>query len=176
MSNRKRAARPNLFLSIFCGGTELALRILRLHEAVSSGPLARLPSVAPPICGAIDYRGDALPVVDLAAKLHLSAHRTMEECWVIVVDVSIEGERMLLGVLAEAVGGAYELDRDQIGAPTEDSAIPPLCLLGIGEIGSRLVPLVDIGRIISVRELEIASAIGDQEIRARVPLDLKAIH
>lgn len=175
MSDRNRAANRNLFLSFFCGGAELALRILRLHEAVSSGPLARLPSVAPSICGAIDYRGDALPVVDLAANFNLAAQQTMEECWVIVVDVSIEGERMLLGVLAEGLGGAYELDRDQIRAPTEECAISPLYLLGIGELGSRLVPLVDIGRVVSTRDLEIASAIGDQEIRARGPLGLKAI-
>jgi len=174
MSNRNRAANSNLFLGFFCGGTELALRILRLHEALSSGSSVRLPSMAPPIWGAIDYRGDALPVVDLAAKLQLSAPQTAEEYWVIVVDVSVEGERMVLGVLAEGISGAYELARNQIRAPNGDCAIPPPLLLGMGELGSRMLPLVDIGRVISTRDLEIASAIGDRELRASASLELKA--
>jgi purine-binding chemotaxis protein CheW len=140
----------------------MAIAILRLHDAIPSPVLKPVSSVSPAIRGVIDYRGSALPVLDVSMKLAPSTYEGVTQPWIIVLDVSVDGERVILGVLAERIGEAFELDEDRMHTPTGLGASSPAEFLrGLAQVDSRVIPVVDMDLIVSAKGLQIASALGD---------------
>ena len=149
------------FLSFYSASTEMAIAILRLHDAIPSPVLKPVSSVSPAIRGVIDYRGNALPVLDVSMKLAPSTYEGVIQPWIIVLDVSVDGERVILGVLAERIGEAFELDERMMLSTRLGAASPAEFFRGLAEVDARLIPVVDMDLIVSAKGLQIASALGD---------------
>src|SRR5215469_13286695 len=139
----------------------MAIAILRLHDAIPSPVLKPVSSVSPAIRGVIDYRGNALPVLDVSMKLAPSTYEGAIQPWIIVLDVSVDGERAILGVLAERIGEAFELDERMMHSTRLGAATPAEFFRGLAEVDARFIPVVDIDLIVSAKGLQIASALGD---------------
>jgi len=139
----------------------MAIAILRLHDAIPSPVLKPVSSVSPAIRGVIDYRGNALPVLDVSMKLAPSTYEGVIQPWIIVLDVSVDGERVILGVLAERIGEAFELDERMMLSTRLGAASPAEFFRGLAEVDARLIPVVDMDLIVSAKGLQIASALGD---------------
>ena len=139
----------------------MAIAILRLHDAIPSPALKPVSSVSPAIRGVIDYRGNALPVLDVSLKLAPSTYEGAIQPWILVLDVSVDGERVILGVLAERIGEAFELDERMMLSTRLGAASPAEFFRGLAEVDARLIPVVDMDLIVSAKGLQIASALGD---------------
>jgi len=139
----------------------MAIAILRLHDAIPSPVLKPVSSVSPAIRGVIDYRGSALPVLDVSLKLAPSTYEGAIQPWILVLDVSVDGERVILGVLAERIGEAFELDERMMLSTRLGAASPAEFFRGLAEVDARLIPVVDMDLIVSAKGLQIASALGD---------------
>ena len=150
------------FLSFYSASTEMAIAILRLHDAIPSPVLKPVSSVSPAIRGVIDYRGNALPVLDVSMKLAPPTYEGAIQPWILVLDVSVDGERVILGVLAERIGEAFELDEGMMHTAIGlGGASPAEFFRGLAEVDARLIPVVDMDLIVSAKGLQIASALGD---------------
>jgi chemotaxis signal transduction protein len=78
------------------------------------------------------------------------------------LDASVDSERVILGLLVDRIGEAFELDEGITRTATELGAPSPVeFLLGLAKVDSRLIPVVDMDLIVSAKELQIASALGD---------------
>jgi hypothetical protein len=76
--------------------------------------------------------------------------------------VSVDGERVILGVLAERIGEAFELDEGMMHTAIGlGGASPAEFFRGLAEVDARLIPVVDMDLIVSAKGLQIASALGD---------------
>ena len=139
----------------------MAIAILRLHDAIPSPVLKPVSSVSPAIRGVIDYRGNALPVLDVSMKLAPSTYEGAIQPWILVLDVSVDGERVILGVLAERIGEAFELDERMMLSTRLGAASPAEFFRGLAQVDSRVIPVVDMDLIVSAKGLQIASALGD---------------
>jgi purine-binding chemotaxis protein CheW len=145
-------------LSFAAGGTEYGIPILKVREILQYEGVTQVPSAPPSVRGVTNVRGTAVPVLDLAAKLGRDLSAPTNRSCVLVVDVVISGERLTLGVFADAVNEVVDL-------PTEDIEPPPTFgggakvsyLTGLGKVGRRFILLLDLDRIASAADAELAA-------------------
>src|SRR5512134_491620 len=91
-----------------------ALDITQVREVLDYTAITRVPRMPEFMRGVINLRGAVVPVVDLRRKFGMPAtERTVNTC-IIIVELSLEGERTVLGALADAVQEVIELGPGQI--------------------------------------------------------------
>src|SRR5512137_2521407 len=78
-----------------------ALDVAKVREILDFTTVTRVPQTPDFMRGVINLRGSVVPVMDLRLKFGMSAtEKTVNTC-VIVVEMVMEGETMVLGVLAD---------------------------------------------------------------------------
>ncbi len=137
------------FLRFAVGAQELALELHRLEEIVEPGRITRAPGAPPWLLGALNLRGQALPVLDLAIKLGLPAEATDAlRPAVLVFRPGAQAPR--LGVRVSGVLGFVEIDERAIApAPRFGGALPPGLLAGLVSIDGRFVPWLDLAAAVA---------------------------
>jgi purine-binding chemotaxis protein CheW len=124
---------------------ELAIELSRLEEIVEPGPITRAPGAPAWVLGALNLRGLALPVIDLARKLGLvvrgydEGHRPA----ILIFRPAVGAAR--LGVWVSSVLGFVEVGESALkAAPRFDGAIAADLLSGLVGLGDRFVPVLDL--------------------------------
>jgi purine-binding chemotaxis protein CheW len=171
-------------LTFLMAGEEYAVRLRHVREIVEYDTITRVPSTPPWIRGVINLRGGVLAVVDLAIKFGLPESEVTRRTCIIVVEVELEGQLTPTGVLAEAVSQVVTLDAGRIeAAPAFGTRVAADYLLGIGRVDERLVPVLDIERVLSAGELlaapppEAVASVGTPEAGpVPSPAGAKAAH
>lgn len=147
-------ARPDQYVSFLLAGEEYAVSILRAREIVAYDTITRVPRMAASVRGVLNLRGQVIPVIDLAAKLGLSATEVTRWTCVLVVDVDLDGEPLQLGILVDSVSDVLDLSPGDVEPPPQFGARIRLSYLtGIGKVGEKLVLLLDIDRILAAEDL-----------------------
>lgn len=142
------------YLGFYLGGEECGIGILRVREILEYPVLTRVPTTPLWVRGVINLRGGVVPVIDLAVKFGLQDSAVTKRTCVIIVEVDIEGERTVMGVVADSVSQVIELTPSDIVAPPAfGTAVRVDYLLGLGKQGDRFVLLLDTDRVLSAAEL-----------------------
>ncbi|HRK29561.1 MAG TPA: chemotaxis protein CheW [Tepidisphaeraceae bacterium] len=143
------------------GGAHYGLDIARVREIVGFMEIAPTPNPAAHVKGAIDLRGQTLPVVDLRSKLGLPAINGEPEQCIIIVDLNHAGVSFQAGILIDQLGEVIAVDQAAIDA----------CLAA----GNAAVP----GPVLFVEHarqpvkvcLDVNAAIGAAELAAQLAPD-----
>lgn len=148
------------YLAFHLSGEEYAIGILRVKEIIEYDTLTKVPGTPPFIRGVINLRGSVVPVVDLAVKFGLPESAITRRTCIVIVEVDLEGERTLIGVIADAVSQVMDLLPEDIEAPPAfGTRVRVDYLQGMGKIGKKFVLILDIDRVLSAHELmTVASA------------------
>jgi len=147
-------------LTFHVAGEEYAIGILRVKEIIEYGTLTKVPTTPPAIRGVINLRGSVVPVVDLAVKFGLPETPITKRTCIIVVEVDLDGERTVMGLVAEGVSQVMDLRPQDIEAPPAfGTAVRVNYLRGLGKIGKKFVLILDIDRVLSTTELLAAAAL-----------------
>jgi purine-binding chemotaxis protein CheW len=160
MSTETAVTDGTQYLGFHVAEEEYAIGILRVREILEFDTVTRVPTTPPSIRGVINLRGRVVPVVDLAVKLGLPESPITKRSCIVVVEVELEGERTVMGVLADSVSQVLDLPVSEIEPP------PPFgprvrvdCLLGMGRAGRKFVLLLDIDKLLSTDELAVAAQV-----------------
>jgi purine-binding chemotaxis protein CheW len=79
-----------------------------------------------------------------------------------VVEIVLEGERTVMGLLADAVSQVIDLPASEIEPPPPfGTRIRVECLLGMGRAGKKFVLLLDIDRLLSTDDVTAAQTAVD---------------
>jgi len=160
------------YLSFTLRETDYAVGILRVKEILQYEPTTRVPSTPRSVRGVINLRGQVVPVIDLAAKFGLGETEPTRLTCILIVEALLEGAPTVIGVLADSVLEVIELGPDDVEpTPAFGTHVKVDFLLGVGKIGKRFVLLLDLDRVISADEKELARDIG---VAATVPLQAAA--
>lgn len=155
----------NQFLTFYLAEEEYAITILKVTEILECAVLTKVPGTPVWIRGVLNLRGAVVPVIDLAAKFGLAATVLTARTCVVMVELEHEGERLVLGVMADSVDQVVELRPDQIlPPPTFGAKVRADCIAGMGSSDGPFVVLLDIDRVLS--SSEILSAIQADEAAA----------
>jgi purine-binding chemotaxis protein CheW len=141
-------------LTFALAGEEYAVGLRTIREVVVCDRITRVPSLPPFLRGAMNLRGSAVPVVDLASKLGLPEASITRFTCLLVVEVEVSGEATVLGVLVDEVRRLVERNPSEIEPPPPfGTRVHPAYLRGFVREGVELVLVLDLARILSTEEL-----------------------
>lgn len=161
MSTQPSAASTQ-YLSFIIAGEEYALGILQVKEIIEYDTVTRVPGVPAWVRGVFNLRGSVVPVVDLSVKLGMQPSTLTRWSCIVVVEVKLGGERVVLGLLSDAIGQVIELEPGAVVPPPAfGTPVQGDYLLGMGRLGTskKFVLLLDIDKVLSSQEVLVASAV-----------------
>jgi purine-binding chemotaxis protein CheW len=170
MSTDKATVDQSQHLTFFIGGEEYAVGILRVKEIIQYDTVTRVPKAPPWIRGVINLRGSVVPVADLGVKFGLPESPITKTTCIVIAETNFEGERIVMGILVDAVSQVVELPREEVQAPPAfGTRVRIDYLLGMGRAGKKFALILDVDKILSADEVLAAiSATRDADVGAQV--------
>jgi purine-binding chemotaxis protein CheW len=164
----------NQYLTFFLAGEEYAVSLLQVTEIIECSTLTKVPGAPAWIRGVLNLRGSVVPVVDLAIKFGLPQTEITRRTCVIIVELRVDDERLVMGVMADAVHQVAELRPEEIQtAPAFGPKVRVDCILGMGVSNGKFIVLLDIDRILSSSDILAASTATEVEnADAVAPVDV----
>lgn len=148
------------YLIFSFAGQEYAVGILEVREVVERRTITRVHAMPPWIKGVLNLRGAVVPVVDLALKFGLPETGMTSRSCILVMDADLDGERTAIGVIADSVSRVLELGPGNVSdAEASPAGVGARYLAGVGRVDSRIVPILDIGKVLTQDELLGAGAV-----------------
>jgi purine-binding chemotaxis protein CheW len=156
------------YLTFFIGDDEYAVGILRVREIIQYDAVTRVPKTPSWVRGVINLRGSVVPVVDLAVKFGLPESLPTKSTCIVIIETEIEGERAIMGVLADAVSQVVDLPPSEVQAPpTLGTRVRVDYLVGMGRSGKKFVLILDVDKVLSADEvLATVATVEPDEVRA----------
>ena len=152
--SHKPALAGGEFLTFRLGAEEYGIDILRVQEIRSYEAPTRIANAPPFIKGVVNLRGVIVPIVDLRLKLGCEAVDYNEFTVVIVLNVA----GRVVGAVVDSVSDVLELSNDAVKpAPELASSVDTRFITGIGNVGDRMLNLMDIEAFLSSPDMCLIS-------------------
>ena len=149
------------FVTVFVGGEEVGLPIECVREIVEERAVTRVPSMPSAIRGVTNLRGRVVPVVDLGGALRLGAGAAARGSCFAVVEVTFDGEKLLLALHADAIGRVVDV-AELLPPPTFGTRVRLDYLAGIAAVDDRFALVLDVARVLSPGELLAAAGLREE--------------
>lgn len=143
------------YLSFKLGEEVFALDVAKTREILEMTTVTKVPKTPEYMRGVINLRGSVVPVIDMRLKFGMTrTDQTVNTC-IIVVEVSMDGEHIVLGALADSVQEVVELEPDRIEqAPSIGSKLNTSFISGMCNVDGRFIMILDIDTVFSAGELD----------------------
>jgi purine-binding chemotaxis protein CheW len=144
------------FLTFRLGAEEYGIDILRVQEIRSYEAPTRIANAPAFIKGVVNLRGVIVPIVDLRVKLGCETVEYNEFTVVIVLNVA----GRVVGAVVDSVSDVLELSKDAVkAAPELASSVDTSFITGIGNVGDRMLILMDIEAFMSSADMCLISEV-----------------
>jgi purine-binding chemotaxis protein CheW len=132
-----------------------ATDIAQVREVLEYTRVTKVPRTPAYMRGVINLRGHVVPVLDLKLRFGMSrTEQTVNTC-VIIVEVQIEGEKTIIGALADSVQEVIDMDASTIQpAPRIGTKLNTDFIQGMGKRDEQFVIILDIDKVFSIDELQ----------------------
>lgn len=146
------SARQYLVLSI--SGLELGIPLERVSEAIPYDGFSPLPGAPDHVLGLVHVRGRVVPVFDLAKPLGRRACSISKRSCVLMLELSLAGEPLHVGVVMDGVATLLEIDEQEIRSPPRLGAQALLRYLrGVVPTSRGILPLIAIETLFAEEDL-----------------------
>lgn len=147
---KKNLEHEGKYLTFVLANEEYGLEINRVKEINGLLPITRVPRTPQHIVGVINLRGKIVSVIDMRLKFGMEKIASTQETCIIVVQ-SKHGEK---GILVDKVSEVINIQAEEIeSVPEFGVSINTDYILGIGKIGTNVIILLDIDKILSVNQV-----------------------
>ncbi|MCK9363692.1 MAG: chemotaxis protein CheW [Syntrophales bacterium] len=148
------ANREGKYLTFSLSGEEYGIGILKVKEIIGLMAITTIPRMPPYVKGVINLRGKVIPVIDLRLKFAMAEAEYTERTCIIVVEISGEGGRILIGIIVDSVSEVLNVKGADIeDTPVFGAKLNTEYILGMAKIGNSVKILLDIDRALSSEEL-----------------------
>lgn len=150
------AALPREYLSFRLGQEAYGIDILSVQEIRQYEAPTRMAGAPDFIKGVINLRGVIVPIVDLRLKFGLAEQALTDTTVVVVLNLADR----VVGAVVDAVSDVIALTPDQIRpAPALNNSVADTRFItGLGALDERLLILIDIGGLMSSRDMGLFDA------------------
>ncbi|MVB09764.1 CheW-like domain protein [Caprobacter fermentans] len=146
----EQSASENKYLTFWTDGELFGVPISDVVQIISMQGITPLPDFPAYAKGVINLRGNIIPVIDIRVRFGKPEAEYNENTCIIVTSI----EDSFMGFIVDAVDEVTDLDEDNISpAPKVSKDITNRYLTGIGQIGEKVVLLLDAAKILSENEL-----------------------
>lgn len=138
-------------LTLGLGGEVFAIDANNVHEILDLIPVTSVPGARAFVGGLINVRGKVVPLADLRLKFGMEQTAPTPDTRIVVVEIDLQGEATVVGLLADKVYEVTEIARASMEA-TPDIGMKWRSdyIMAIGKRGSEFIVIPDIVRIFSV--------------------------
>ncbi len=149
------------FLTFFLAGEEYGIEILKVQEIIGMMSITPVPRTPVFIRGVINLRGKVITVVDLRRKFDMQPEETTEETCIIVVQTC----GIQIGCVVDKVSEVLDIGAEEIEeAPSFGVGVNTEYILGIGKSQGKVKLLLDIDKVLSRGETQVAQAAGTGDL------------
>jgi len=141
-------------VSFHVGSEEFGLDILRVQEIIRVQQLTRVPNSPGFVEGVINLRGKVIPVISLRKIFGLGDAEHDKQTRIVVIEVS----GAVVGFLVDSVSEVLRIPAGTVELPPRLGEVKREYVSGVGKLDNRLLILLDVDRLMTVSEAELASA------------------
>lgn len=154
------------YLTFEIAGDAYGVGILKVREILQYEALTRVPGTPTSIRGVMNLRGSVIPVVDLAVRFGVGETRVSSRTCVVIVEIDLDGQRTVMGVMADGVREVLELHESDIQVPPSfGTQVRVDYLVGMARYGHGFLLVLDIDRVLAAEGLEavalVRAALGE---------------
>jgi purine-binding chemotaxis protein CheW len=148
MSDTAQTADAVKLLTFIMGKDLFALDIATVREILDFTEITKIPQTPDYMRGVVNLRGNAVPVIDLRYKYGMGETERTILTRIVILEVPVDGEMTVTGIMADAVKEVIELDRDQIKAPPKmGTAVDVTLIKGIADHGGKFIIILEADKI-----------------------------
>ena len=136
------------YLSFKLAEEVFAVDVAKVREILDFTTVTKVPQTPEFMRGVINLRGSVVPVVDMRLKFGMSqTEKTVNTC-VIVMEISLGGETIVVGSLADSVQEVLELEPEQIESPPRiGTKLRTEFIKGMGKYNDHFIIILDIDKV-----------------------------
>ena len=143
------------YLTFRLGPEEYGIGILKIKEIIGMMPITGVPQMAAHVKGVINLRGKVIPVVDLRLRFGMPEIEYTERTCIIVLEIALEFETVLIGVVVDAVSEVLNIRSADIAAPpTFGTTVNTAYILGMAKVNKGVKLLLDVDRVLTEEQLD----------------------
>jgi purine-binding chemotaxis protein CheW len=154
------AAAMEQHLTFEVAGELFAIPVLSVQEIRSWDKVSVIPRAPSYVLGVIDLRGVMVPILDLRRRLSITPREPTPTTAVIVVRVADDtGAPVVVGWVVDSVSDVADVDPTAVRpAPEVLGSVDSHFLSGLSTLDSRLLLLLDLGRLIETATIGALAA------------------
>jgi purine-binding chemotaxis protein CheW len=148
------ASREGKYLTFALAAEEYGIGILKVKEIIGMMAITTVPRTPVYVQGVINLRGKVIPVVDLRLKFGMDVAEYTERTCIIVVEISSEQQKILMGIVVDSVSEVLNIRAGEIEAtPNFGSRLDTDYILGMAKTHNGVKILLDIDKVLSREEM-----------------------
>jgi purine-binding chemotaxis protein CheW len=125
-----------------------ALEAANVREILDMIPVTRVPNAPAFVAGLVNVRGSVVPLADFRVMFGMARKAADPDTRIVVLETVVEGEPLIVGLLADRVEDVADLDAAAIEtAPRVGLRWPAGFVRGVGQRGGRFIIIPDLERI-----------------------------
>ena len=155
----KQAAAEELLqlVSFTIGEEEFGVDILKVQEINRMVEVTRVPNAPEYVDGVINLRGKVIPIIDLRRRFGMERKEKDKDTRIIVVELGGK----ILGFVVDAVSEVLRIPKSVTEPPPSIIAgIKAEYITAIGKLEDRLLILLDLERVLTVKENELLKKVA----------------
>ena len=150
-----------------------ALDVAKVREILEYSKITKVPKTAEFLLGVINVRGSVVPVIDMRLRLGLSSVTPTVDTCIVVLEISIEGETVIVGALVDSVQEVFELESQMIEpAPRIGTRWKTEFIDGLGKRDDSFIMILNIEKLIASQETAFFSEIEAAVSQAPSPPEI----
>ncbi|MBN1251484.1 MAG: chemotaxis protein CheW [Bacteroidales bacterium] len=143
------------YLTFKLGDEVFACHVNKLLHILEIPEITEVPGSPLYMNGIIDLRGSVLPIIDARVKLGMPPIEFTKDTCIIVMDITLDDDNLLVGVLVEAVLEVLEFEDDKILPPPNlGKKYKSEYIEGIVKKDDHFIMLLDIDTVFSLDEID----------------------
>ena len=143
------------YLTFLLPGKVYAVSIMRIKEIIEYGKVIDVPMMPRFINGAINLRGQVIPVIDLNVRLGSDKMEVSRRSCIVVVELNLSGDNKKVGLLVDAVSKVVDFHQSQIDeAPSFNGNINTDYIEGMGKTDDGFIILLNIDNLLSMDDID----------------------
>lgn len=112
--NKSKLKNLKSYLTFQMSGETFAVKVLHVQNILEQSRVTEIPTMPDFFLGVVNLRGTVLPLIDPRKKLGLTIHENTINTCILVLENTIEGQLIQLGILVDKVEEVLEIEEDMI--------------------------------------------------------------
>ena len=153
------------YLTFELGEEVFACHVNKLLHILEIPYITEIPGSPNYMKGIINLRGKVLPVIDTKVKMGLPAIEFTKDTCIVVMDITLDNDSLLVGVLVDSVSEVLEFNEEQIlPAPNLGSKYHSDFISGIVRQDEKFILVIDIDMVFSMDEIDFLKSASMDEL------------